>query len=493
VTAPILYCVEDNFERVYNLACDQVRKLLYMNGLRTEHSVETMLALIAMVAIQTSPSLVGQTGRLIEHVPCASDPSQTYTLYLPSAYTNTRTWPLLLVFDPGARAARAADVFREAAERYGWIVAASETSRNGPWEPTRRAITAMWPALLQSYAIDERRIYAAGHSGGAVVAWTLARQTGQVAGVIASGPPDPGGNSIPPPGFAWFGTAGRSDFNFIEAKDIDGKVARTGSPHRVEFFDGGHQWLPGPLAIRALGWLEVVAMQQGRRPRDQQIAAAILAEDLARARELESAGFLTDAHRTYARIVESYSGLANIGEAAARVTALEADDRFKSARRDEQRSDARERARIDALIEVDKRLTGHEEVSAADLHGLDIEGLQKAAGVASYEGRAALRSLETIFMNTGEVVRQLEDRREYARAALALELAVAIHPDRQRVWFDLAAARAASGARGSAITALRRAVALGFDNLEALTTDPRFNALRSSRDFAQIAQTLQKK
>ena len=37
---------------------------------------------------------------------------------------------------PGGRGARAADVFQEAAERYGWIVAASENSRNGPWEPT---------------------------------------------------------------------------------------------------------------------------------------------------------------------------------------------------------------------------------------------------------------------------------------------------------------------------------------------------------------------
>lgn len=113
----------------------------------------------------------------------------------------TRRWTLL-VFDPAERGARAADVFREAAERFGWIVAASENSRNGPWEPTLRAMNAMWPALLGGYAVDERRVYTAGHSGGATV--------------------------------AWFGAAGHSDFNFIEVKGIDARLARGGGAHRVE-------------------------------------------------------------------------------------------------------------------------------------------------------------------------------------------------------------------------------------------------------------------
>src|SRR5262245_28897907 len=170
-----------------------------------------------------------QPGKLTEGIACPSDPTQTYTIYLPSTYTTSRTWPLLFVFDPGGRGARAAEVFREAAERYGWIVVGSENSRNGPWEPTRRSITAMWPAVLQAYAIDERRVYAAGHSGGATVAWMLATESGKLAGVVGSGQPNPGAEAKPG-GFAWFGTAGRSDFNFIEVRGIDARVAKAGAP-----------------------------------------------------------------------------------------------------------------------------------------------------------------------------------------------------------------------------------------------------------------------
>src|SRR5215831_18916853 len=127
-----------------------------------------VFALGLVVALLQAPPGPNQPvrGRIVEHVSCPTDPTQTYTLYLPSAYQTSRTWPLLFVFDPGGRAARAAEVFREAAERFGWILAVSENSRNGPWEPTLRAIHAMWPALLGGYAGDERRVYAAGHSGG---------------------------------------------------------------------------------------------------------------------------------------------------------------------------------------------------------------------------------------------------------------------------------------------------------------------------------------
>src|SRR5678815_5301907 len=91
--------------------------------------------ILVLALLGASPIEQPQPGKLVEHVTCPADPSQTFSLYLPSAYETTRRWPLLLVFDPGGRGARAAEVFRDAAERYGWIVAASENSRNGPWEP----------------------------------------------------------------------------------------------------------------------------------------------------------------------------------------------------------------------------------------------------------------------------------------------------------------------------------------------------------------------
>src|SRR6266850_1077717 len=92
-------------------------------------------------ATQTNPI---PRGKVIEKVVCAANPAQRYALYLPSNYTPVRAWPILYAFDPGARGSIPVNRFQEAAEKYGWIIAGSNNSRNGPMQPSREAFEAMW-------------------------------------------------------------------------------------------------------------------------------------------------------------------------------------------------------------------------------------------------------------------------------------------------------------------------------------------------------------
>jgi len=352
-------------------------------------------------------------GVLVEHVSCPGDSTQTYTLYLPSTYQTSREWPLLLVFDPGARAARAAEVFREAAERFGWIIAASENSRNGPWEPTLRAVNAMWPALLGGYAVDQRRVYTAGHSGGATVAWLVAQQTGQIAGVIASGQPNPESQVAKGKQFAWFGSAGHSDFNFLQVKNIDAALEDAKGTHRVEFFDGGHQWPPSDIALRALGWMEVVAMKDGRRPRDLDLAKAILAEDISRARALEERGLLTEAWRSYRTIVTTYTGLLDVADADRRLRAIDSDHKFKDARKLEERADRREQQEIYAIGKVVAQLSTDDPPLVAQLRSqLNLDSLEKASRGEGYEAASATRSIALVRIQLSTVARDLRDKHD---------------------------------------------------------------------------------
>jgi len=352
-------------------------------------------------------------GVLVEHVSCPSDTTQTYTLYLPSKYDTSREWPLLLVFDPGARAARAAEIFREAAERLGWIVAASENSRNGPWEPTLRAVNAMWPALLGGYAVDQRRVYTAGHSGGATVAWLVAQQTGQIAGVIASGQPNPESPIAKDKRFAWFGSAGHSDFNFLQVKNIDTTLADGKSAHRVAFFDGGHQWPPADITFRALGWMEILAMKDGRRARDLDLARTILADDMSHAQALEDRGRLTEAWRSYGSIVATYSGLLDVADAERRLKAVETDARLKDARKIEERADRREQQEIYAVGKVVTQLGADDPPLVAQLRSqLNLDSLEKAARGQGYEAESAARSIALVRIQLSTVVREMRDKHD---------------------------------------------------------------------------------
>jgi hypothetical protein len=446
-----------------------------------------LLGLMAGQSASTAPTVT--PGKVIEHLPCPSDPSQRYTLYLPSGYVTSRRWPLLFVFDPGARAARATEQFRSAAEHYGWVIAASENSRNGPWGPNERAIQAMWPALLDGYAIDPSRIYTAGHSGGASMAWVVAKESGQVAGVIASGQPGPGQESARPIAFAWFGTAGFDDFNFLEVKGIDDRMKRLGKPHRLELFQGGHQWPPVELADAALGWLELLAMKDDRRPRDNSLAASMLIEDLKRTRALDERGALTDARRSYGEIVETYTTLADVSEARTRLAAIDADPRFKELRRNEERSDDRERERGASIDRMLARLAAEEPASVSELRSmLSVDSILKASRGDSYEAGSARRSLELLFVQATSARREFEARRDYARAATALDLALGVHPERAALWIELAADRALSGQKGAAVAALQRAIEQGYTDKAALQRDERFEKLRGTPAFDTIVK-----
>ena len=76
-------------------------------------------------------------GELIPRVACAAQPGETYALYLPSDYGPDRAWSLLLAFHPSARGAAFVELYRPAAERYGYVIAGSNTS-------TSRKIASMW-------------------------------------------------------------------------------------------------------------------------------------------------------------------------------------------------------------------------------------------------------------------------------------------------------------------------------------------------------------
>src|SRR5260370_21447673 len=125
-------------------------------------------------------------GTLVPSVTCKSNAKETYALYLPSAYSATRKWPIVYVFDPGGRGQVAAAVVQAAAEKFGYIVAASNNSKNGPLGGSAEAAIAVWQDTQQRFSVDVHRRYVAGMSGGARVATSIALSCGDcVAGVFS--------------------------------------------------------------------------------------------------------------------------------------------------------------------------------------------------------------------------------------------------------------------------------------------------------------------
>ena len=295
-------------------------------------------------------------GQIIDDVRCNDDPAQHYSLYLPSNFTTDRIWPVILAFDAGGRGRRGVERYQAGAERYGYIVAGSNNSRNGPWKPSLDAARAMTADLTGRFPVDLKRIYTAGMSGGARVAMMVAlhpeviagRIHPEIAGVFASSAGFPPGEFRESVGFPIFGTAGTEDFNYREMSNLDRTLR---SPHHVVVFEGGHTWLPVEAATEAVEWMELQAMTSGIRPRDQTTIDDMFGRRLAQAEGLKSS---LATMRELQSIAQDFRPFKNVTGLNQRAALLAAHHDVKAALDVERADEAREdemTAEIFALLE----------------------------------------------------------------------------------------------------------------------------------------------
>jgi poly(3-hydroxybutyrate) depolymerase len=312
------------------------------------------LAVAAVAASVLAADL--PAGQIVPEVVCAGDSSQSYALYVPRAYTAARAWPVIFAFDPGARGRVPVERYEAAAERYGFIVAGSNNSRNGSGENSK-AIVAMTGDVLSRFSVDERRIYLAGMSGGSRVALgvALGSPKDRVAGVIASSAGYPDGKTRKTLPFPIFATAGTEDFNHLEMRQLDRALT---SPHRLAIFDGGHLWLSSELAIEAVEWMELQAMKTGLRPRDEGKIDQIFAR---RQAAVDAAKSDKDRFLALQAIADDFDRLKDVGAIAARAAELGRDKNVRAALKRDRDDDDREESMLNDIGMAETRLASSAE------------------------------------------------------------------------------------------------------------------------------------
>ena len=303
------------------------------------------------------------TGQIVDTVTCAADPTQSYALFLPRAYTADRAFPVILAFDPGGRGRTPVERYQAAADQYGFIVAGSNNSRNNSPD-IGRAVAAMSADVLSRFRVDERRLYVAGMSGGARVAFSVALGSpDHVAGVIASsaGYPDNKPRKALP--FPVFATAGTEDFNHLELRRLDRALT---SPHRLSVFEGGHVWLSSDLAIEAVEWMELQAMKSGLKPRDDNEIDRILAKRVAAAGQPRND---LGRYLSLRAMVEDFDGVRDVKALAAESAALARDKSIRAALKKGDDEDDREERMLIEVWKLEGQLASSDDrtVLLADL------------------------------------------------------------------------------------------------------------------------------
>jgi len=438
-------------------------------------------------------------GTLTGSIVSRSDARHRYAVYLPSTYDSHQPAPILFVMDFRGRARVGAEVFVPAAERFGWIVMSSfNTASDEVPRPTLEALQAMWADAHDLFAIDDRRTYLAGLSGTARTAtWLASHLAGTFTGVIGAAagfaPAEPPSDSTR---FLYYGTVGNADYNYWEMRQLETRLSQLQKPFRIDYFSGTHGWMPPAVAMAAVEWMELRAMQSGLRDVAPALVDAWWDRDLHAVQIFEELGRPLAASRRLEAVARDYVGLRSSGQIAmvrSRGAALAAEPGIAMEVGAQKASAAAHEKRIARAMQVLADAFPAGESSPAEplagvLTGLGVPGLRlTAAGRDPVEALTARRLLAELEVQTGfylpvEAMRAHEDE----RAAFYLDVANAIDPDDSFAWYLRAAIFARARRAADAIGALTRAVDSGFRSSGALDHDASFDALRSREDFQAL-------
>jgi dienelactone hydrolase len=345
--------------------------------------------------------------------------------------------------DPRGRALRSEALFEDAAERDGYIVLSSyNTVSDSTEEPNIRAVNALLGELQSRYSVDRHRVYLAGFSGTAKLAWGYAAQLrGLVAGVIGFGATLPwqdmdaavalrGISSL-----AFYGGAGTLDFNYDVVTTLDEWLdSLPAIPHRVVIYPGPHNWAPAPLCGQAVDWMQLQAMRSKLIPVDDSVVRTLYDAWSAAARAARDSGDVYTAWREYRSLVADFSGLHDVSAASAAVAELARSPALRHSidqRRRLREADSDYNARVLHPF-FDRFDAPHPPSAAASLRILGVAQFQRRAADSTdrLAADAAQRNLNMLY----SLVDFYEPRHYLAagdstRAGILLEMAGAIYPD----------------------------------------------------------------
>lgn len=478
-------------------ACVKLRNILKIFGL-----LFAALSLCAgLLRARQNPGTAHESqslpaGVVVPTVIVSKQPEQSYALYLPSAYSPDKRWPIVYSFDPGARGSMPVELMKEAAERYSYIVAGSNNSRNGSWKIEAEAADAMVRDTHARLSIDDRRVYLAGFSGGARAAVQIAQICKCAAGVFLHGAGfHPLAFSSREAPFAVFSAVGTYDFNYSELVHTDEDLERMKYAHFWRSFAGPHQWAPAEVMDEALAWFRLQAMKSGRENRDNSFVASQAIRETERARALEQSGDLYAARREYRQAAQTLAGLADNSALQARADALEKDKAVRDgAKREKQELEDQEQLSGEISSEIAslrENLANRAEIRNAIEQ--QLLALRSRAEHEKHEEklRVEKRALAGLVVQAMETGMERLENKDVSRAREYFELASAGDPDSMWVLDNLAIARAMDGDRKGALEALRRAKSLSKNPpkfVEWLREEPAFAKLRGTPDFGALVQ-----
>lgn len=226
-------------------------------------------------------------GTVIDSLPVSVNDtiSETFSLYLPTKFEVSGTWPILFVFDMQGQGRQALKMVAPAAEEQGYILAASNNLRDTlPISDNILIANRMLNAVVGFLPIQKDRIYVGGFGGGGRFSTLIPAFIQGVQGVLVCGATVANTELLTSKNpFHLIGIVGNEDYNYPEMLATEEILNRMKFPNQLLIYEGGHRWPDTDMLGDAFEIFTLAAMAKGRTPKVEAFIDAKYNEDLTQA------------------------------------------------------------------------------------------------------------------------------------------------------------------------------------------------------------------
>lgn len=428
---------------------------------------------------------------IIESITNKMDAQQSYVLYLPAVYDKNKPFPVIYIFDAHGTGKLPVSMYKELAEKYGYILVGSNDSKNGnSWEQTADIFEKMMTDTRNRLNIDAQKIYVMGFSGGARIANGITILNGNVAGAICVGAVSPSRNSkFPRNNYSIISIAGNDDMNYNEIIRYHMiELAGHNLKNAVVTYNGKHEWCPKEVMEEAFLWIEFNEMRKNISQKKNEIINNSITGKQDELKKLMDDKKYLQAYKLCKKTINFYDGLTDLTS-------------FYEAYKQLQKM-----KELDvALQNEEKQLQEEDRLKAEYIRNLqskDLAWWQKEVVAMNAKTKSSKeeeevkhmykRLLEYLSLACYSQTFGLLSQNNIQGAEYFGKLYLTVDPTNKEASYLMAVISAKKGKQKEMESYFAKAIANGFDDISRVGADTTFNKYKTEKSFQDILAKINK-
>ncbi len=423
---------------------------------------------------------------LYKDVKATKDTAYSYSIYVP---LKQGALPVVFFFDAHARGSMPVEKYRTLADKYGFILAGSNNSKNGMSNAERNKIIYTFMEDVEKRTpFDPLRIYVSGFSGGARIASGIGLNNKGIAGVIACAAGFPQENIKPHQNFTFIGIVGNVDFNYLEMKSVHRQLDGLNVKNALLVFDGKHDWPPPETMDKAFALLQLNAMQMGTAPKNESFISDLYKKEKEQAGHLVKNKKPAQAQSLCNEVETFFSGLHDLKDCENIYSEIKRNSLLKKQIYDEQlliNKEQKQQQRLLRALYVKDSIWWKNELG-------NIKN-NIANAKSQNEKLMNKRLLSYLSLVSYLYAKQAVKDHDYGELAKYLLIYGISDPDNPEVYFMKAEYYATRGFPQKVIPTLKTAMEKGFDEPARLENNKSFHPFFNKKEFQELVNQLKEK